>query len=82
MVGGGWIYTWGSGFHGQLALGLTTVSLVPSVVDYFVRVHMLVSKIATSSHHCLAVTKEGELYSWGSNKNGCLGRLEVGNAFI
>ena len=74
MIHGGWVYTWGSGYHGQLAQGTKVISPTPEVVDYFMYVNLLVKVICAGSHHCLAVVKEGELYSWGSNMNGCLGR--------
>ena len=33
-----------------------------------------IEQIFSGSHHCAAFTIDGEMYSWGSNKNGCLGR--------
>ena len=74
LLGGGWIYSWGSGFHGQLGQGLKNVGLTPMLVDYFMQIHVHVKFIACGSHHCAAITKEGELYTWGSNHNDCLGR--------
>lgn len=74
MLKAGWIYTWGSGYHGQLAQGSKVVSFEPEVVEYFLGVHLLVKAIAAGSHHCLAITQDSELYSWGSNNYGCLGR--------
>ena len=74
MIGGGWIYTWGSGYHGQLGQGPRTVSMTAEVVDHFVKFHILISRIFAGSHHCCALTREGEMYSWGSNKYNCLGR--------
>ena len=74
MMGGGWVYTWGSGFQGQIGQGVKQVSLHAEVVDYFRKVHLLIKIIASGSHHCAAVTRDGELYTWGSNVNGCLGR--------
>ena len=74
MLKGGWLYTWGSGYHGQLAQGTKVVSLTPGVVEYFLGVHLLVTQVAAGSHHCLAITEDSELYSWGSNNFGCLGR--------
>jgi alpha-tubulin suppressor-like RCC1 family protein len=71
---GGWLYTWGSGYHGQLAQQLQVVSPVPEVVEYFVSVNLLLKMVAAGSHHCAAVTVEGEMYTWGDNKFGCLGR--------
>lgn len=74
LLNGGWISTWGSGYHGQLAQGSQQVSLVPEVIDYFVNFHIICKFIAAGSHHCAAITSDGELYTWGSNTNGCLGR--------
>ena len=74
LLDGGWVYTWGSGYHGQLGQELRQISLLPETVEYFVTYHLAIKQIYAGSHHCAAVTKEGELYTWGSNKNGCLGR--------
>lgn len=74
MFGGGWVYTWGSGYHGQLAQGTRQVLLHAETIPYFQQVHTLIKFIAAGSHHCAAVTRDGELYTWGSNVNGCLGR--------
>jgi alpha-tubulin suppressor-like RCC1 family protein len=86
------VYTWGSGYYGQLAQGTKLISNVctchaihiasvkshvlqtPEIVEYFVKRHLLLKQIASGSHHCVAITSEGELYSWGSNKSGCLAR--------
>jgi alpha-tubulin suppressor-like RCC1 family protein len=38
------------------------------------KTQQFVKFIACGSHHNVVVTIEGELYSWGSNKNNCLGR--------
>ena len=72
---GGWLYSWGSGYHGQLGRGHLTVSPLPEVIEYFLRHHILITEIQTASHHCAAITVEGELYSWGSNNCGQLGRI-------
>jgi len=48
--------------------------VLPETVEYFVIYHLSIKKIFAGSHHAAAITKEGELYTWGSNKNGCLGR--------
>lgn len=75
MIGAGWLYTWGSGYHGQLAQGPRTVAYAPQIVEFLLGVNITLKSVSTGSHHCMAVTKEGELYSWGSNANGCLGRF-------
>lgn len=74
MKGGGAIYTWGSGYHGQLAQDKLQVSLLPQPVNYFFDLHILIKQISAGTFHCAAITREGELYTWGSNAYGNLGR--------
>jgi len=69
----GWVYTWGSGFQGQLGQGDISISTKPTTVSYFVSNHVLAKKVICGSHHNAIITKEAELYTWGSNANGCLG---------
>eukprot|EP00903_Cladosiphon_okamuranus_P008492 g8159.t1 len=71
---GGYLYTWGSGYHGQLALGTRQVQATPSIVTKLLTTQQLLTKVWCGSHHCAAVTTDGELYTWGSNRSGCLGR--------
>eukprot|EP00752_Nemacystus_decipiens_P015195 g13530.t1 len=71
---GGYLYTWGSGYHGQLALGTRQVQPTPSVVSKLLTTQQLLRKVFCGSHHCAAITTDGELYTWGSNRTGCLGR--------
>ena len=74
FLNGGWIYTWGSGYHGQLGQGTRQMSLLPETVEYFIKFHLSIKQIFAGTHHCAALTIDGEMYTWGSNKNGCLGR--------
>ncbi|KAG5178125.1 regulator of chromosome condensation 1/beta-lactamase-inhibitor protein II [Tribonema minus] len=73
-LNGGYLYTWGSGYHGQLGLGHRQVVLRPTLVQELLKTQQWVKFVACGSHHNVVVTAEGELYSWGSNKHGCLGR--------
>jgi alpha-tubulin suppressor-like RCC1 family protein len=74
ILEGGYLYTWGSGFQGQLAHGTQSTCLEPNVVEYFLHVHTMIKAIAAGPSHCLAVSKDGEVYSWGNNQHGALGR--------
>jgi alpha-tubulin suppressor-like RCC1 family protein len=76
VLDGGYLYTWGSGFYGQLAQGATTVKSEPTIVEYFVLSHLMIKQVSAGAHHCLALTKENELFSWGNNLHGALGRYE------
>jgi alpha-tubulin suppressor-like RCC1 family protein len=74
MLSAGYVYSWGSGYYGQLAQGTKSVVEQPEIVEYFVHCHLMVKLLAAGQNHCLAVTQEGELYSWGNNTFGALGR--------
>jgi len=73
-INGGWLYTWGSGYHGQLAQGDQTCVLIPAVSHVCVDMRMLFLKIESGPTHCLGISIDGDLYSWGSNTHGELGR--------
>mmetsp|Transcript_1477 Transcript_1477/g.2016 ORF Transcript_1477/g.2016 Transcript_1477/m.2016 type:complete len:602 (-) Transcript_1477:2-1807(-) len=81
---GGVVYTWGSGYHGQLAQLDTQVALEPAPVEYFLDFHLPVRFVSCGPYHCAAITVDQELYTWGSNMHGCLGRViddEEGNDY-
>lgn len=69
----GWLYTWGSGYHGQLAQGTVQVMLKPAPVSSLMDKQLSVKRVALGSHHAAALAVDGELYTWGSNRHGCLG---------
>ena len=71
---GGWLYSWGSGYHGQLGHGSETVVMMAQPVEYFVKYHLSVKQVICGSHHVMALTRDDELYSWGSNRYHNLGR--------
>jgi alpha-tubulin suppressor-like RCC1 family protein len=50
------------------------VVLTPTLVTDLLLTQQWVKFIACGSHHNAVVTADGELYSWGSNRHGCLGR--------
>ena len=69
-----WIYTFGSGFNGQLGQGAITSSPTPNIVPFFCTNRLLLKSVTCGSHHNAVLTMENELYTWGSNLNCCLGR--------
>src|SRR5690554_4177570 len=73
------VYTLDSGYCGQFGLESRYTALTPQIVPYFPCYHHLVKFIACGSHHNAAILTTGELYTWGSNKNYCLGRDLVNN---
>ncbi|KAH9668667.1 Ultraviolet-B receptor UVR8 [Citrus sinensis] len=65
------VYSWGWGDFGRLGHGNSSDLFTPLPIK---ALHSLrVKQIACGDSHCLAVTVEGEVQSWGRNQNGQLG---------
>ncbi|XP_010886649.4 probable E3 ubiquitin-protein ligase HERC6 isoform X2 [Esox lucius] len=71
----GQVYSWGAGGEGQLGIAPTTVSKVnrPRQVPIFSPLPIPVIQVACGNFHSLALTKGGEVFSWGLNSHGQLG---------
>lgn len=76
LTQGGWVYTWGSGRVGQLGQGTKQVAEAPGLVEDLVENNVLVKEISCGMYHNAALTVENDVYTWGSNVEGCLGRPE------
>mmetsp|Transcript_30680 Transcript_30680/g.80173 ORF Transcript_30680/g.80173 Transcript_30680/m.80173 type:complete len:731 (-) Transcript_30680:486-2678(-) len=67
----GTLYTWGGGYFGQLGHGDENDRKTPTVVSRFrdVAVH----QVSCGTHHTLALSDNGDVWSWGSGEYGKLG---------
>ncbi|XP_020579736.1 uncharacterized protein LOC110024230 isoform X2 [Phalaenopsis equestris] len=66
----GEVFTWGSNREGQL--GYTSVDTQPTPRRVsFLRVRIVA--VAAANKHTVAVAESGEVFTWGSNKEGQLG---------
>ncbi|XP_070185594.1 probable E3 ubiquitin-protein ligase HERC4 isoform X2 [Littorina saxatilis] len=72
------VFTWGSNKHGQLGRSKVNDELrrVPKLVKSLA-VHSVV-QIACGTRHCIALTSEGLVTTWGANDYGQLGLGSVG----
>jgi alpha-tubulin suppressor-like RCC1 family protein len=71
-VSRGAVTTWGSGERGELGLGPDTYySPAPTVLSKLQ--HYQVIQIAAGHDHVLARSTTGQLFTWGSGRNGKLG---------
>lgn len=72
VTNSGKIFSWGSDRYSQLGHGGTTGHCsFPREIEVFKRTKII--GIAAGEFHSLCYTNSGDLYAWGSNKNGQLG---------
>ncbi|XP_076910126.1 ultraviolet-B receptor UVR8-like [Bidens hawaiensis] len=65
------VFSWGWGDFGRLGHGNSTDFFIPQPIKALQGIR--IRQIACGDSHCLAVTMEGEVQSWGRNQNGQLG---------
>nr|XP_009404858.1 PREDICTED: ultraviolet-B receptor UVR8 [Musa acuminata subsp. malaccensis] len=65
------VYSWGWGDFGRLGHGNSSDVFTPQPIKALQR--LKIKQIACGDSHCLAVTMNGEVQSWGRNQNGQLG---------
>lgn len=54
---------------------MKSISTKPALVSFFSDNQIPVRSILCGSHHNACITSEMELFTWGSNEHGCLGRI-------
>ncbi|KAK0097381.1 hypothetical protein PV326_002182 [Microctonus aethiopoides] len=69
----GKVYATGYGAVGRLGIGGTDSVMMPTLLESIQ--HVFIKKIAvnTGGKHCLALSSEGHVYSWGEGEDGKLG---------
>ncbi|XP_057496040.1 ultraviolet-B receptor UVR8-like isoform X2 [Actinidia eriantha] len=65
------VYSWGWGDFGRLGHGNSSDLFTPQPIKALQGLR--IKQIACGDSHCLTVTMEGEVQSWGRNQNGQLG---------
>eukprot|EP01033_Poteriospumella_lacustris_P008235 gene8235-5936_t len=68
----GKVLVWGTGPDGELGLGEDQRFSSFPVLNYTLH-RVVVRQVAAGPRHCLAVTTDGHLYSWGRGQSGRLG---------
>ena len=68
------VYATGYGAGGRLGIGGTESISTPTLLESIQ--HVFIKKVAVNSggKHCLALSAEGEVYSWGEGEDGKLGQ--------
>ncbi|XP_073494150.1 probable E3 ubiquitin-protein ligase HERC3 isoform X1 [Phyllobates terribilis] len=68
----GQLFSWGAGSEGQLGHSTAELSIpVPRLIKKFNQQKIL--QISCGSQHCLALSDDGQLFTWGQNAQGQLG---------
>ncbi|KAE8911535.1 hypothetical protein PF003_g4527 [Phytophthora fragariae] len=73
----GQVFAWGGAGHAifdELGLGKQMLAALPTCIPTLRYRHVRCRSIATSSHHSCALAVDGNLYTWGQNTSGSLGR--------
>jgi len=68
-IQGGYVYSCGYGYFGQLGYTTTQSTTIPRKIDSLVNI----VQISCGEGHSIAVSGSGIVYSWGNNKYGQLG---------
>jgi alpha-tubulin suppressor-like RCC1 family protein len=72
ITSAGLVYSWGHGKGGRLGHGDDKSRFEPTVISGLISIK--IRKISASDSHALALTENGEIFSWGSNSLGQLGQ--------
>uniref|UniRef100_A0A671SK67 HECT and RLD domain containing E3 ubiquitin protein ligase 3 n=1 Tax=Sinocyclocheilus anshuiensis TaxID=1608454 RepID=A0A671SK67_9TELE len=68
----GQVFAWGAGEGGQLGLGAAEEAVrVPRLIKKLCE-HRI-SQVMCGKQHCIALSKDGQLFVWGENSSGQLG---------
>ena len=76
----GQVYTLGAGSEGQLGHGSTANSMQPQLVGGLAS--RAVAQVACGKSHSVALTAEGDVYTWGGGDAGQLGSGRTGPSFV
>ncbi|XP_012579744.1 PREDICTED: probable E3 ubiquitin-protein ligase HERC6 isoform X3 [Condylura cristata] len=68
----GRVFAWGAGSEGQLGTGeYKEISFIPMKVKFLTDIKII--QVSCGHHHSLALSEDGQVFSWGNNKYGQLG---------
>ena len=68
------IFSWGSGYKGQLGHNKEVLVYKPKPIEKFLQDRKLINYLSVGLNHVCAITSDYEVWSWGSNFGGALGR--------
>jgi alpha-tubulin suppressor-like RCC1 family protein len=72
----GRVWTWGSGWQGQLGAGYLGCGLMPMELNLD-----NITRIAAGCRHAMALSEDGTVWTWGWNKYGQIGNDDTNNVY-
>lgn len=69
----GQLFSWGYGRWGRLGQGNEVDQPEPGLISALWQAKIYVKQVASGEHHTIAVSSEGDVYTWGSDRCGQLG---------
>lgn len=77
------VFGWGYGGNGELGMS-KKVSMTPHPlkIEFFSKRKIIIEKISAGLNHCLAVSNDGRVFSWGSGNNFKLGTGTENDQFL
>uniref|UniRef100_I3MQB1 HECT and RLD domain containing E3 ubiquitin protein ligase family member 6 n=1 Tax=Ictidomys tridecemlineatus TaxID=43179 RepID=I3MQB1_ICTTR len=73
----GRVFAWGAGSEGQLGIGeIKEINFIPKKINALADIKII--QVSCGHYHSLALSKDGQVFSWGKNSHGQLG---LGNEF-
>uniref|UniRef100_A0A8D2JGP5 RCC1-like domain-containing protein n=1 Tax=Sciurus vulgaris TaxID=55149 RepID=A0A8D2JGP5_SCIVU len=68
----GRVFAWGAGSEGQLGIGeIKEVNFTPKKIKALAGIKII--QVSCGHYHSLALSKDGQVFSWGKNSHGQLG---------
>nr|XP_048292637.1 probable E3 ubiquitin-protein ligase HERC6 isoform X2 [Myodes glareolus] len=68
----GRVFAWGAGSNGQLGIGeCKDINLMPTKIEFPDDIKII--QVSCGHYHSLALSEDGQVFSWGSNSQGQLG---------
>ncbi|XP_019320182.2 probable E3 ubiquitin-protein ligase HERC6 isoform X1 [Panthera pardus] len=68
----GRVFAWGAGSEGQLGIGeFKEINLIPQKIKTLTGIKII--QVSCGNYHSLALSEDGQVFSWGSNSHGQLG---------
>ena len=74
LTADGSVWSWGGGRGGRLGHGDQQDQLLPKKIEAFAGRRVVA--VSAGGHHSIAVSADGDVFTWGKGEDGCLGHGE------